>query len=65
MGTKQAVQELLDQLPDDCTLEEVQYHLYVLQAVKRGEADVAAGRVMTHAEVDEALRAKWLRRDGA
>src|SRR5947209_7598722 len=27
---KAAVRMLLDQLPDDCTLEEVQYHLYIL-----------------------------------
>ena len=33
---KQEVQELLDKLPDDCTLEDVQYHLYVIEKVRRG-----------------------------
>lgn len=44
METKQAVRELLDRLPDDCTLEDVLYHLYVVQEVERGLADVGAGR---------------------
>jgi len=26
---KQTVRELLDRLPDDCSLDDVQYHLYV------------------------------------
>ena len=58
---KQAVRELLDRLPDDCSVEDVLYHLYVLQAVERGKADVAAGRTIPHEEVETALRRKWLR----
>jgi hypothetical protein len=27
---------LLQKLPDDCTLEDVQYHLYVLGKIRRG-----------------------------
>jgi predicted transcriptional regulator len=58
---KEAVRELLDRLPDDCSVEDVLYHLYVLQSVERGQADVAAGRTIPHEEVDRALRRKWLR----
>ena len=61
METKPTVRALLDRLPDDCSVEDVLYHLYVLQAVERGEADVAAGRTIPHEEVDRALRQKWLR----
>ena len=39
MHVKQSVQELLDRLPDDCSLDDVQYHLYVLQSIERGQAD--------------------------
>lgn len=36
MGTaKSEVQSLLEKLPDDCTLD-IQYHLYVLEKVRRG-----------------------------
>lgn len=33
---KEEVQELLKRLPDNCTLEDVQYHLYVLEKIARG-----------------------------
>jgi len=39
----------------------VLYHLYVLQAVERGQEDAAAGRVISHEEVESAMRRKWLR----
>jgi len=41
--TKERVQEVLDRLPDDCSLDEVLYNLYVLQTVDRGLADAEAG----------------------
>ena len=61
MKAKQTVRALLDRLPDDCSVEDVLYHLYVLQAVERGKADAAAGRTILHEEVENALRRKWLR----
>ena len=59
MNTKDTVRALLDRLPDDCTLDDVLYHLYVVQAVDRGVADGAAGRVIPHDQVAEDLRRKW------
>ena len=59
MQTKQAVRDLLDRLPEDCTLDEVLYHLYVLQSVEAGLADSDAGRVVSNADVADALRRKW------
>ena len=56
---KEKVRELLDRLPDDCSLEDVLYHLYVAQTVEEGLADVAAGRTIPHAKVAEELRRKW------
>ena len=60
LEAKQTVRELLDRLPDDCTLDDVLYHLYVLQAVARGRADVQQGRTLSHEEVAQQLRKKWL-----
>jgi predicted transcriptional regulator len=57
---KQAVRALLERLPDDCSVEDVLYHLYVLQAVERGQAEAAAGRTIPHEEVESAMRRKWL-----
>lgn len=60
MQAKQTVRDLLDRLPDDCSLEDVQYHLYVLQSIERGRADVDAGRTVSHEDVARELRKKWL-----
>ncbi|TAL80558.1 MAG: hypothetical protein EPN88_01085 [Bacteroidetes bacterium] len=57
--TKQEVSDLLNRLPDDCTLEDVQYHLYVLQKIERGLKDVEEGRVYTQEEVEKKM-SKWL-----
>lgn len=57
--TKQEVSDLLKRLPDDCTLEDVQYHLYVLQKIERGLKDVEEGRVYTQEEVEKKM-SKWL-----
>ena len=65
MEAKQTVKALLDRLPDDCSVEDVLYHLYVLQAVERGQADAAAEHTIPHDEVESAMRRKWLRGDGA
>ena len=58
---KQQVQELLENLPEDASLEDIQYHLYVRQKIEQGLADVAAGRIISHEEVQRRL-AKWLSR---
>ena len=33
---KATVRELLDRLPDDCSLDDILYHLYVVQKVGAG-----------------------------
>lgn len=56
---KQEVSKLLESLPDDCALEDIQYHLYVLQKIASGLKDVDEGRVYAQEEV-ERMMAKWL-----
>jgi predicted transcriptional regulator len=41
-------------------LDDVQYHLYVIQSVERGIADAEAGRIVSHEQVAAELRKKWL-----
>lgn len=57
---KETVRALLDRLPADCSLDDVLYHVYVVQAVGRGLADGEAGRVIPHEQVAADLRRKWL-----
>ena len=56
---KQEVNELLNRLPEDCSLEDIQYHLYVLQKIERGLKDAEEGRVYSQEEVEK-MMAKWL-----
>lgn len=56
---KEQVQQLLTALPEDATLEDIQYHIFVRQKIEQGLADLEAGRVMSHAQVQQRL-AKWL-----
>ena len=56
---KQEVRELLQELPDDATLEDIQYHIYVKQKIAQGLADVRAGRVVSQEEVEKRF-ARWL-----
>jgi predicted transcriptional regulator len=56
---KQQVQEILENLPEDASLEDIQYHIYVRQKIEQGLEDVGAGRVLSHEEVQRRL-AKWL-----
>ena len=58
-SAKQQVQDILEKLPEDASLEDIQYHIYVRQKIEQGLADVAAGRVVSHEEVQRRL-AKWL-----
>jgi predicted transcriptional regulator len=60
MEAKDTVHELLDRLPDDCSLEDILYHLYVVQAVEKGLAHADAGRTISHEEVRERLYQKWV-----
>jgi predicted transcriptional regulator len=60
METKQAVRELLAKLPDDCTLDDVLYHLYVLQRVSQGLAEAESGELIPHEQVQQELRRRWL-----
>jgi len=60
MEAKQVVRDLLEKLPDDCTLDDVLYHLYVLQHLLLGLAEAESGQVVPHAEVERRLRERWL-----
>jgi len=58
---KQEVFKLLENLSEDNTLEDIQYHLYVLQKVEHGMADIQEGRTFTREEVERRM-AKWLKK---
>jgi hypothetical protein len=58
---KEEVMELLKALPDNSTIEEIQYHLYVRQKIERGIKDMEASRTYTQEEMERRM-GKWLER---
>lgn len=56
---KQAIATLLNQLPDDCTLEDIQYHLYVLTKVQQGLEAAKSQGGLPQANAEQQL-SKWL-----
>ncbi|NJR75350.1 MAG: hypothetical protein HC773_20355 [Scytonema sp. CRU_2_7] len=50
----------MSKLPDDCSVEDVQYHLYVLEKVRQGLVVVDHQETIITQEEAEALLSKWL-----
>lgn len=58
-SAKEEVQALLKNLPDDCTLEDIQYHLYVIEKYKRGVERAETEGAVSQEEAERRLK-KWL-----
>ncbi len=56
---KETVLALLEKLPEDSSLDDIMYHLHVIQTVERGRADARAGRLVSHETVAQEMRRKW------
>jgi len=56
---KEEVRELLDGLPDEASMEEIQYHIYVRQKVQKGLEAEKNGKTLTHEEVKRRM-SQWL-----
>ena len=56
---KREVTEMLKGLPEDTSYEDIQYHLYVLEKVRRGEERRVLEGALSHGEAKTRL-AKWL-----
>lgn len=59
MGLKQDVIRMIEELPDDVTLDDIMRELYFRMAVEHGLKSLDEGRWVSHEEVKERLK-KWL-----
>ncbi len=57
---KDAVISLVRELPDDVSIDEIMYHVYVKQKILHSKAQLEAGQSRPHEEVME-LAKKWLK----
>jgi hypothetical protein len=58
-NAKAEVRELLDELPEDCTMEDIQYHLYVREQIREGLWSLENEPTFTQDEVEQSL-SRWL-----
>ncbi len=56
---KDDVKALLEKLPDDCSLEDIQYHLYVVEKINKGIERANQEGTLSQDEVERKL-AKWI-----
>ena len=57
---KKEVISLIEELPDDITLDEIIYHLYVKQKLLKAKEDIANGRTYSHEQIKK-MAEKWLK----
>ncbi len=59
LTAKQEVASLLNKLPDDGSLEDVQYHLYVIEKIRRGEERAEREGILTQEQAEQ-RPSQWL-----
>jgi hypothetical protein len=60
MTAKQEAKSLLEKLPDNCSMEDIQYHLYALDKVRSGLDDARQNGAISQEDAESRL-GKWLR----
>ena len=55
---KQDVFHILERMPDEIDVDQLIYALYLRRKLQSAEADLAAGRVVTHEEVEREMK-EW------
>jgi len=56
---KDELANMVQSLPEDCTIEDVQYRLYVINKVRRGEERLAKEGGISQEEMKKRLSSRW------
>jgi len=56
---KVEVVNLIKKLPDDSTFEDIQYHIYIAEKLKKAKRQIKEGKVLTQKEAEKRLD-KWI-----
>ena len=56
---KESAIEAISLLPDDCSLDDIQYHLFLRRSIQRGIEDIDAGRFVSVDEMEQRI-GQWL-----
>lgn len=63
LTAKQQVMELLSSLPDDCSLDEIRYRLYLQRKVEAGIRDIETGNVYSQEQAEQEVQ-RWFTSSG-
>jgi hypothetical protein len=50
---------LIENLPDESTFEDIQYHLYVIDKLKKAQQQIKDGKTHSREEAEKRLK-KWI-----
>ncbi len=56
---KDEIAELIHHLPENSTLEDIQYHIYVLEKIRKGQQSIKNGKGISNEEAKDRL-SKWV-----
>ena len=59
-AVKEQAIKIIESLPEDCTIEDIQYHLYVREKVERGIRAIDKGKTLSQEEAEKKVR-EWLK----
>jgi len=57
---KDEIKQIIDNLPDDCSIEDIQYTLYVKSKIQKGLEDIKNGNSFTNEEMEKKFD-KWFK----
>ena len=56
---KEEVKRILEEMPEDVSLEDIQYHIYIRQKIDRALAQADAGQTVSDEQAEPRF-SKWL-----
>ena len=59
VSEKIEAENIINHLPDSATFEDIQYHIYVAEKLKKSRQNITDGKVHTQANVEKRLE-KWI-----
>ncbi len=60
---KESAIRLIESLPDNCTLDDIHYHLYVREKVEHGLAAIDSGKIVSQEEAERRI-GEWAASSG-
>lgn len=56
---KQEALNTINNLPDDADMEDIMYHLYVLDKIRKGQEAAQLGRTINSAKLKQEIEQQW------